>query len=91
VEDRAREDESKGQMIDAERGQAHLTTTPVAAYLKAIGGELTILADVGNLFVRLWRLLSVRIGQCLGDSGAKSLVGDGVDTAPGGVGDFFGL
>jgi DNA-binding transcriptional regulator YiaG len=87
VEDRAREDESKGQMIDAERGRklaalrrregltqaqvaermgvtqgrvsqmerghTHLTTTTMAAYLEAIGGELTILATVGNLSVRL--------------------------------------
>ena len=36
-----------------ERGAARLDTSTMAAYLHAIGGELTITATVGNLSVRL--------------------------------------
>ena len=44
---------TQGRVSQMERGQTHLTTTTMAAYLEAIGGELTILATVGNVSVRL--------------------------------------
>jgi DNA-binding transcriptional regulator YiaG len=44
---------TQGRVSQMERGQAHLTNTTMAAYLEAIGGELTILATVGNHSVRL--------------------------------------
>jgi predicted XRE-type DNA-binding protein len=44
---------TQGRVSQMERGQTHLTTTTMAAYLEAIGGELTILATVGNISVRL--------------------------------------
>lgn len=44
---------TQGRISQIERGQTRLDTSTMAAYLDAIGGELTILATVGNLSVRL--------------------------------------
>jgi predicted XRE-type DNA-binding protein len=44
---------TQGRVSQMEQGQSHLTTTTMAAYLEAIGGELTILATVGNVSVKL--------------------------------------
>ncbi|MEV7861258.1 helix-turn-helix transcriptional regulator [Streptomyces hirsutus] len=44
---------TQGRVSQIERGAAHLDTSTMAAYLNAIGGELTITATVGNLSVRL--------------------------------------
>ncbi|MET8680135.1 helix-turn-helix transcriptional regulator [Streptomyces sp. NPDC004647] len=44
---------TQGRISQIERGQARLDTSTMAAYLHAIGGELTILATVGNISVRL--------------------------------------
>ncbi|MEU9751958.1 helix-turn-helix domain-containing protein [Streptomyces althioticus] len=45
---------TQGRVSQIERGAARLDTSTMAAYLHAIGGELTITATVGNLSVRLW-------------------------------------
>lgn len=44
---------TQGRISQIERGLARLDTSTMAAYLHAIGGELTITATVGNLSVRL--------------------------------------
>jgi DNA-binding transcriptional regulator YiaG len=44
---------TQGRVSQIERGQAGLDTATMAAYLHAIGGELTILATIGNVSVRL--------------------------------------
>ncbi|OPC81980.1 transcriptional regulator [Embleya scabrispora] len=44
---------TQGRISQIERGAARLDTATMAAYLNAIGGELTILATVGKLSVRL--------------------------------------
>jgi DNA-binding XRE family transcriptional regulator len=44
---------TQGRISQIERGAQQLDTTTMAAYLKAIGGELTISATVGNISVRL--------------------------------------
>ncbi|MFI9315020.1 helix-turn-helix domain-containing protein [Streptomyces althioticus] len=44
---------TQGRVSQIERGAARLDTSTMAAYLHAIGGELTITATVGNLSVRL--------------------------------------
>ncbi|OEV29551.1 XRE family transcriptional regulator [Streptomyces nanshensis] len=44
---------TQGRVSQIERGQAGLDTASMAAYLHAIGGELTILATIGNVSVRL--------------------------------------
>lgn len=44
---------TQGRVSQIERGQAGLDTSTMATYLDAIGGELTILATVGNVSVRL--------------------------------------
>ncbi|MBC3843249.1 helix-turn-helix domain-containing protein [Streptacidiphilus sp. 4-A2] len=44
---------TQGRISQIERGAARLDTATMAAYLHAIGGELTILATVGKLSVRL--------------------------------------
>ncbi|MEY9842337.1 helix-turn-helix domain-containing protein [Streptacidiphilus sp. EB103A] len=44
---------TQGRVSQIERGTQQLDTTTMAAYLKAIGGELTITATVGNISVRL--------------------------------------
>lgn len=44
---------TQGRISQIERGAQQLDTTTMAAYLKAIGGELTITATVGNISVRL--------------------------------------
>jgi len=44
---------TQGRISQIEKGDAALDTSTMAAYLEAIGGELTILATVGRLSVRL--------------------------------------
>lgn len=44
---------TQGRISQIERGGVRLDTSTLAAYLQAIGGELTILATVGNVSVRL--------------------------------------
>lgn len=44
---------TQGRISQIERGNARLDTATMAAYLEAIGGELTITATVGNVSVRL--------------------------------------
>ncbi|MFI8088405.1 helix-turn-helix domain-containing protein [Streptomyces sp. NPDC086080] len=44
---------TQGRVSRIERGTARLDTPTMAAYLHAIGGELTMTATVGNLSVRL--------------------------------------
>ncbi|MFE2376720.1 helix-turn-helix domain-containing protein [Streptomyces sp. NPDC059398] len=44
---------TQGRISQIERGGVRLDTSTMAAYLQAIGGELTILATVGNVSVRL--------------------------------------
>ena len=44
---------TQGRVSQIEQGQDRLDTTTMAAYLHAIGGELTIVATVGNVSVRL--------------------------------------
>lgn len=44
---------AQGRVSQIERGQAGLDTATLAAYLDAIGGELTMLATIGNVSVRL--------------------------------------
>jgi predicted XRE-type DNA-binding protein len=44
---------TQGRVSQIERGQMRLDTSTMAAYLDAIGGELTIMATVGNVSVRL--------------------------------------
>ena len=44
---------TQGRVSQIEHGQAGLDTATMAAYLQAIGGELTILATIGNVSVRL--------------------------------------
>jgi DNA-binding transcriptional regulator YiaG len=44
---------TQGRVSQIERGAARLDLSTMAAYLQAIGGELTIMATVGNLSVRL--------------------------------------
>lgn len=44
---------TQGRVSQIERGKARLDTATMAAYLQAIGGELTILATVGKISVRL--------------------------------------
>ncbi|MDH6112022.1 DNA-binding transcriptional regulator YiaG [Kitasatospora sp. MAP12-15] len=44
---------TQGRVSQIERGTARLDTATMAAYLHAIGGELTIMATVGKLSVRL--------------------------------------
>ena len=44
---------TQGRVSQIERGAARLDTSTMAAYLHAIGGELTITATVGNLSVGL--------------------------------------
>lgn len=44
---------TQGRVSQIERGLARLDTSTMAAYLHAIGGELTITATVGNLSVKL--------------------------------------
>ena len=44
---------TQGRISQIERGAARLDTSTMAAYLHAIGGELTITATVGKLSVRL--------------------------------------
>lgn len=44
---------TQGRISQIEHGQAGLDTPTMAAYLHAIGGELTILATLGRLSVRL--------------------------------------
>ncbi|MCC9311299.1 hypothetical protein LN042_30280 [Kitasatospora sp. RB6PN24] len=44
---------TQGRISQIERGAARLDTATMAAYLRAIGGELTMMATVGKLSVRL--------------------------------------
>ncbi|MEV0223038.1 helix-turn-helix transcriptional regulator [Streptomyces sp. NPDC050704] len=44
---------TQGRISQIERGGVRLDTSTMGAYLQAIGGELTILATVGNVSVRL--------------------------------------
>jgi DNA-binding XRE family transcriptional regulator len=44
---------TQGRVSQIERGQANVETSTLAAYLQAIGGELTLTATVGNLSIRL--------------------------------------
>jgi DNA-binding transcriptional regulator YiaG len=44
---------TQGRVSQIEHGTASLDTATMAAYLKAIGGELAITATVGNHSVRL--------------------------------------
>ena len=44
---------TQGRISQIERGTARPDTSTMAAYLHAIGGELTTTATVGNLSVRL--------------------------------------
>ncbi len=44
---------TQGRISQIESGAARLDTSTMAAYLHAIGGELTITATVGNISVRL--------------------------------------
>ncbi|MEV7868977.1 helix-turn-helix transcriptional regulator [Streptomyces sp. NPDC088124] len=44
---------TQGRVSQIERGGVRLDTSTMAAYLQAIGGELTILATVGNVSVKL--------------------------------------
>ncbi|TDC79988.1 helix-turn-helix domain-containing protein [Streptomyces hainanensis] len=44
---------TQGRVSQIELGQDRLDTATMAAYLQAIGGELTIVATVGNVSVRL--------------------------------------
>ncbi|GAB2954531.1 hypothetical protein GCM10023080_011730 [Streptomyces pseudoechinosporeus] len=44
---------TQGRISQIERGGVRLDTSTMAAYLQAIGGELTILATVGNVSVKL--------------------------------------
>ncbi len=44
---------TQGRVSQIERGQAHVDTSTLAAYLRAIGGELILTATVGKLSVRL--------------------------------------
>ncbi|MFI9582071.1 helix-turn-helix domain-containing protein [Streptomyces sp. NPDC052236] len=44
---------TQGRISQIERGGVRLDTSTMAAYLEAIGGELTILATVGNRSIRL--------------------------------------
>lgn len=44
---------TQGRVSQIESGDARLDTSTMAAYLEAIGGELTIVATVGNHSVRL--------------------------------------
>ncbi|GAA2983923.1 helix-turn-helix domain-containing protein [Streptomyces fulvorobeus] len=44
---------TQGRISQIERGGVRLDTSTMSAYLQAIGGELTILATVGNVSVKL--------------------------------------
>lgn len=44
---------TQGRVSQIERGRTRLDTATMATYLRAIGGELTITATVGNVSVRL--------------------------------------
>jgi predicted XRE-type DNA-binding protein len=44
---------TQGRVSQIERGAAQLDTATMAAYLQAIGGELAIIATVGNQSIRL--------------------------------------
>jgi transcriptional regulator with XRE-family HTH domain len=44
---------TQGRISQIERGGVRLDTSTMATYLQAIGGELTILATVGNASVKL--------------------------------------
>ncbi|MEU5717501.1 helix-turn-helix transcriptional regulator [Streptomyces sp. NPDC020403] len=44
---------TQGRISQIERGGVRLDTSTMSAYLHAIGGELTILATVGNVSVKL--------------------------------------
>lgn len=44
---------TQGRISQIESGKARLDTETMAAYLHAIGGELTITATVGRLSIRL--------------------------------------
>lgn len=44
---------TQGRVSQIESGKTRLDTNTMAAYLKAIGGELTMTATVGKLSVRL--------------------------------------
>jgi DNA-binding XRE family transcriptional regulator len=44
---------TQGRISQIERGAAHLDTTTIDAYLHAIGGQLMLIATVGERLVRL--------------------------------------